>query len=224
MQRTTQSKGCPFIKEKCYQCGKVGHIRKACRQNANKHSPATSLHVMQGNENAERHYWTGLYRVFKGNDRKPISVTMEVKNREFVMERLLNIKPRIQLKVEPKPRFWKAIPVAFARIPAVERRLDQLEAEGIVKRMIHSEWAAPIVTPIKKDGEVRICGDFKLTINPQLDVDEYPLPRMEEIYANLSGGQQFRVIDLRQTYLQIEGDEESKTYLTVNTHRRLYQY
>ena len=102
--------------------------------------------------------------------------------------------------------------------------LDQLEAEGIVKRVTHSEWPAPIVTPIKKDGEVRICGDFKVTINPQLDVDEYPLPRIEEIYANLSGGQQFSVIDLRQAYLQMEVEGESKTYLTVNTHRGLYQY
>jgi hypothetical protein len=88
--------------------------------------------------------------------------------------RLLNIKARIQLREEPKPRFWKARPVAFARKPAVERGLDQLEAEGIVKRVTHSEWAAPIVTPIKKDGEVRICGDFKVTINPKLNVDGYP--------------------------------------------------
>ena len=80
-------KGCPFIKEKCYQCGKVGHIRKACRQKASKQPPATSLHVMQGNEDANRQDWTGLYRVSKGNDRKSISVTMEVENRELVMER-----------------------------------------------------------------------------------------------------------------------------------------
>ena len=58
-----------------------------------------------------------------------------------------------------------------------------------MKRVTHSEWAAPIVTPIKNDDEVRICVDFKVKINPQLDVDEYPLPRIEKIYANLSGGQ-----------------------------------
>ncbi|KAK2183941.1 hypothetical protein NP493_291g01008 [Ridgeia piscesae] len=138
--------------------------------------------------------------------------------------RLLNIKARIQLKEEPTPRFWKARPIALARKPAVERGLNQLVAEGIVKRVTHSEWAAPVVIPIKKDGEVRICGDFKVKTNPQLDVGKYPLPRIEEMYANLSGGQQFIVIDLRQAYLQMEIDEESKTYLTVNTHRGLYQY
>ena len=74
-------KGCPFIKEKYYQCGKVGHIRKACQQKANKQPPATSLHVMQGYEDAERQDWTGLYRVSKGNDRNPISVTMEVEKK-----------------------------------------------------------------------------------------------------------------------------------------------
>ena len=63
-----------------------------------------------------------------------------------------------------------------------------------------------------------------MKINPHLDVDEYALPRIAEIYANLSGGQQFNVIDLRQAYLQMDVEEKSKTYLTVNIHRGLYQY
>ena len=85
--------------------------------------------------------------------------------------------------------------------------LDALETKGVIKPVAHSDWAAPIVTPIKKDGEARICGDFKVTVNPQLAVDEYPLPRIEEIYANLSGGKQFSTLDLRQAYLQMELEE-----------------
>ena len=77
---------------------------------------------------------------------------------------------------------------------------------------------------MKKDGSVRVCGDFKVTINQQLEVDEYPLPRIDDIYASLSGGKQFSVLDLRQAYLQMEVDERSKAYLTVNTHRGLFQY
>ena len=59
---------------------------KGMQTEANKKPPATSLHVMQGNEDAKRHDRTGLYRVSKGNYRKPISMTMEVENRELVME------------------------------------------------------------------------------------------------------------------------------------------
>ena len=72
--------------------------------------------------------------------------------------------------------------------------------------------------------KVRICRDFEVNINIQLDADEYPLPRIEEIYANLSGGQPYSVIDFRQAYLQMEVEEQSKPYVIVNTHRGLHQY
>ena len=106
----------------------------------------------------------------------------------------------------------------------MEQALDNLEAEGIIQKVTHSDWATPTVTPIKKDGTVRVCGDFEVTINPQLEVYQYPLPRIEEIYANLTDGKQFSVMDLRQAYLQMEIDEQCRKYLTINTHRGLYQY
>ena len=94
----------------------------------------------------------------------------------------------------------------------------------MIKKVATSEWAAPIVTPVKKDGSVRVCGDFKVTINPQLKVEEYPLPRIEDIYASLGGGTLFSVIDLRHAYLQMEVEEQSRPLLTINTTRGLYQY
>ena len=53
-----------------------------------------------------------------------------------------------------------------------------------------------------------------MTINHHLKVDEYPLPRIDGIYANLSGGKEYSVVDLQQAYLKME----------LNTHRGLYQY
>ena len=49
------------------------------------------------------------------------------------------------------------------------------------------------------------------------------MPRIDDIYANLSGGKQFSVLDLRQAYLQMEVDEAHRKYLTINTHRGLFQ-
>lgn len=75
-----------------------------------------------------------------------------------------------------------------------------MEAEGVLEKIINSDWAAPIVTPIKKNGNVWVCSDFKVTVNPNLDVDIYPLPHTEDIYVSLNGGKIFIVLDLKQAY------------------------
>ena len=112
----------------------------------------------------------------------------------------------------------------FALRSAVETELDCLEELGIVEIVSHSDWATPIVPVVKGDGKVRICGDYKVTVNPCLDVDQHPLPKPEELFATLSAGQQFSKMDLSQAYLQLELDEESKNLVTLNTHKGLYRF
>ena len=65
----------------------------------------------------------------------------------------------------------------------MDEALRELEAEGVIKKESRNQGvAAPIVTPVKNDGSVRVCGDFKVTINSQqLEVDEYPLPHIDYI-------------------------------------------
>ena len=69
----------------------------------------------------------------------------------------------------------------------MDEALRELEAEGVRKKVATSEWAA-IVTPVNKDGSVRVCGYFKVTINSPLEEDEYPLPDIDDIYASLGEG------------------------------------
>ena len=86
------------------------------------------------------------------------------------------------------------------------------------------DWAAPIVPVVKRDGNIRVCGDYKLTVNAVSKTDPYPLPRIEDIFASLSGGKLFTKLDLAHAYQQIPLTEDSKRYTTVNTHKGLFQY
>ncbi len=115
-------------------------------------------------------------------------------------------------------------PMRFALKDVVGQELDRLEERGAIKKVDFSDWAAPIVTVPKKEGRIRICGDYKVTINQALTVDQYPLPKPEELFATLANGEQFTKLDLSQAYLQLQLEESSMPYVTINTHQGLYQY
>ena len=122
-------------------------------------------------------------------------------------------KAKLQIRNDAQPKFCKARSVPFALKEPIEQELDRLEASGIIKKVTHSEWAAPIVAV-----------PCKVTINSSLDVDQYPLPKPDDLFATLAGGKKFTKLDLSQAYQQLLLDDESKKIVTINTHRGLYQY
>ena len=61
-------------------------------------------------------------------------------------------------------------------------------------------------------------------MNPELQAEQYPLHRIEDIFSRLAGGQRFLKIDLYQAYHQQGMEGDSKKYLSINTHIGLFQY
>lgn len=122
------------------------------------------------------------------------------------------------------PKFVRARPLPYGIREKVERELSNLENSGIIKSVDFAHWATPIVPVLKKSGAVRICGDFKVTVNPVLEIDQFPLPRIEDLFSKLEGGIVFSKIDLSQAYAQICLDEKSKELVTISTHKGLFQY
>ena len=61
----------------------------------------------------------------------------------------------------------------------------------------------------KKDGELRICGDYKVTVNQFLEVDQYPLPCPEDLFITLAGGKHFTTLDLSCAYNQLSLHKDS---------------
>ena len=100
----------------------------------------------------------------------------------------------------------------------MEEAIRQQVEDGELEPVESSEWAAPIVVVRKKDGGVRICADFKVTINPYLRSKVFPLPTPDEVFSALAQGESFSTIDLARAYKQMEVTAESQPYLTINTH------
>ena len=133
-----------------------------------------------------------------------------------------NIVAKIHVDPEATPKFYRPRSVPYAIKGKIEQELQRLENEGVVSKVVESEWAAPIVPVMKSDGSVRLCGDYKE--NQAIKSDSYPLPRTEDILASLAGGKAFTKLDIAHAYQQLPLDEDSKKVVTVNTHKGLYQF
>ena len=138
---------------------------------------------------------------------------------------LHGFEAKILVDPEAQPRFCKARPLPYAFREKIEKELTRLTEEGIPEPVQFAEWAAPIVPVLKKDkSSVRICGDFKQTVNRAARLDRYPIPKVEDLFSSLAGGKSYTKIDLSQAYQQLRLDSDSKKYVVVNTHKGLFRY
>ncbi|CAL1685114.1 unnamed protein product [Lasius platythorax] len=107
------------------------------------------------------------------------------------------VKAQLKFKENAKPVFIKSRGVPFKLQEKVELELENMVKAGILEKVDSSRWATPIVPVLKKDGRIRICGDFSVTVNPALIIDEHPLPTIDELFASMAGGRVFSKIDLK---------------------------
>ena len=105
--------------------------------------------------------------------------------------------PEVHIKRDPNytPKFFKARPVPYAQREDVEKELARLQEENVIEAVTHSEWASPAVTVAKSDSSLRLCGDYKKTVNPACIVDQYPMPHIDDMFARLAGCRRYTKID-----------------------------
>ena len=125
------------------------------------------------------------------------------------------MKVKLFLEENSKPKFFKACTLPLTLHDKVSDELDNLQTKDVIVPVMFSSWAAPVVPVIKRDGNVRLYGDYKLTINGIAKNEVYPLPRIEEPFTSVSGGKVFSKLDLLHTYLQLQLDESSQEYVTI---------
>lgn len=75
----------------------------------------------------------------------------------------------------------------------------------------------------KKNGSLRICGDYRSTVNQAVRDNVYPLPTSTELFARLGNGRVFTKLDLTQAYQQLVLDDAAAGLATINTVKGLYK-
>ena len=143
---------------------------------------------------------------------------------KYELGTLRGVEAKLHVTKDATVRCFKARPVPYALREKVDAELNRLLEDGVIKPVEFSDYAAPIVPVLRANGRIRICGDYKLTVNKVVLADKHPIPNIEDLYAKFAGGKLYSRIDLRNAYEQILLSEESQKLTTVTTSRGLFCY
>lgn len=123
----------------------------------------------------------------------------------------------IHFKSGATPVFARAREIPLALREAYAKEIDAKIASGFYERVEHSEWASTTHVVTKKNGKIRITGNYKPTLNPRIVVDEHPIPRAEHLFNKMKGANLFCHLDITDAYTHLPVDEEFSHALTLNT-------
>ncbi|GFV89508.1 hypothetical protein TNCV_4153231 [Trichonephila clavipes] len=121
------------------------------------------------------------------------------------------------------------IPVSqrFRRLPFVQQKIvENLIQEWLNANIIKpscSDYAAPIVLCKKKNGEHRLCVDYR-NLNRKMIQDKFPLPLIEEVLDKLENSKVYTSLDLKNGFFHVPMDPNSAKYTSFVTHEGQYEF
>ncbi|XP_062557872.1 uncharacterized protein K02A2.6-like [Armigeres subalbatus] len=176
-----------------------------------------------------RQFFTNCLQIHSIKDESGEAAVNELKNKfgnvfkKNFSSPIKGFKAELVLKNEI-PIFKKAYDVPYRLKDKVATYLDKLENEKVITPIDTSEWASPIIIVMKKNNEIRLVIDCKVSLNKVIVPNTYPLPTSQDIFANLADCKFFCALDLEGAYTQLELTERSKKFVVINTMKGLYKY
>jgi hypothetical protein len=126
------------------------------------------------------------------------------------------IEHKIPLKPSVKPFKQKLRQFNPILLPVIEKEVKKLLEAKIIVPLRYSDWVSNLVLVRKKNGEIRLCVDFR-NLNKSSLKDNYPLPKMDHVLEKVVGATRMSMIDGFSGYNQIavsEPDKEKTAFTT----------
>ncbi|XP_049374045.1 uncharacterized protein LOC125839117 [Solanum verrucosum] len=96
--------------------------------------------------------------------------------------------------------------MASAELRELKKQLKDLLENGFLRPSM-SPWGAPVLFVRKKDGSLRMSIDYR-QLNKVTIKNNYPLPRIADLFDQLQAARCFSKIDLRSGYHQVRVKDE----------------
>lgn len=91
----------------------------------------------------------------------------------------------------------------------IRKMVNELLENNIIRES-NSPYASPALLVSKKNGEKRLCIDYR-QLNKITIKDKYPMPRIEDLVDRLQGCKYFTCLDLKSGYYQIMMSEKEQS-------------
>ena len=129
----------------------------------------------------------------------------------------------VDLRKDAVPYHAKPYSISKSYEMTLKLEIERLCKLGVLRKINHSEWAAPTFIIPKKDGTVRFIFDFR-ELNKRIKRKPFPIPKIHDLLLKLEGFKYATSLDLNMGYYHIELSPFSKKLCTIVLPWGKYEY